>query len=175
MCIPARSAVYCKPVVISNTLYMVVAQLFGGSHIYKYVYVHYFLRLYCGGSNILRIHCVLSELTLNKFTFTKGAVSSSLVLTWPFFTYFKYWYHNSEFYVNYTEWVLESHTHSNEFLYRSKQKKQATCASLFLCHQIYPPSQNWDINLKKIRVHILQFWACISQFWVNNFHKNLFF
>uniref|UniRef100_A0A3B3YWV9 LRRCT domain-containing protein n=1 Tax=Poecilia mexicana TaxID=48701 RepID=A0A3B3YWV9_9TELE len=29
-----RSAVYCKPVVINNTLYMVVAQLFGGSHIY---------------------------------------------------------------------------------------------------------------------------------------------
>uniref|UniRef100_A0A3B1KLG4 Leucine-rich repeat LGI family, member 3 n=1 Tax=Astyanax mexicanus TaxID=7994 RepID=A0A3B1KLG4_ASTMX len=32
----ARSAVYCKPVVINNTLYMVVAQLFGGSHIYKW-------------------------------------------------------------------------------------------------------------------------------------------
>lgn len=31
----ARSAVYCKPVVINNSLYMVVAQLFGGSHIYK--------------------------------------------------------------------------------------------------------------------------------------------
>lgn len=36
VCLPeARSAVYCKPVVINNTLYMVVAQLFGGSHIYK--------------------------------------------------------------------------------------------------------------------------------------------
>lgn len=37
MCISpaARSAVYCKPVVINNSLYMVVAQLFGGSHIYK--------------------------------------------------------------------------------------------------------------------------------------------
>ncbi|XP_014015641.1 leucine-rich repeat LGI family member 3 [Salmo salar] len=34
--ITARSAVYCKPVVINNTLYMVVAQLFGGSHIYKW-------------------------------------------------------------------------------------------------------------------------------------------
>ncbi|KTG45048.1 hypothetical protein cypCar_00022309 [Cyprinus carpio] len=37
--ITSRSAVYCKPVVINNTLYMVVAQLFGGSHIYKYVYL----------------------------------------------------------------------------------------------------------------------------------------
>lgn len=35
VCHAARSAVYCKPVVINNTLYMVVAQLFGGSHIYK--------------------------------------------------------------------------------------------------------------------------------------------
>ncbi|KAM4616837.1 leucine-rich repeat LGI family member 3 [Polymixia lowei] len=34
--ITSRSAVYCKPVVINNTLYMVVAQLFGGSHIYKW-------------------------------------------------------------------------------------------------------------------------------------------
>ncbi|KAM9544783.1 leucine-rich repeat LGI family member 3-like [Salvelinus alpinus] len=34
--ITASSAVYCKPVVINNTLYMVVAQLFGGSHIYKW-------------------------------------------------------------------------------------------------------------------------------------------
>ncbi|TDH12553.1 hypothetical protein EPR50_G00048180 [Perca flavescens] len=34
--ITSRSAVYCKPVVISNSLYMVVAQLFGGSHIYKW-------------------------------------------------------------------------------------------------------------------------------------------
>ncbi|MEQ2253114.1 Leucine-rich repeat LGI member 3 [Ilyodon furcidens] len=33
--ITSRSAVYCKPVVINNTIYMVVAQLFGGSHIYK--------------------------------------------------------------------------------------------------------------------------------------------
>ncbi|XP_061529053.1 leucine-rich repeat LGI family member 3 isoform X2 [Phycodurus eques] len=32
----ARSALYCKPVVMDNTLYMVVAQLFGGSHIYKW-------------------------------------------------------------------------------------------------------------------------------------------
>lgn len=39
VCVIARSAVYCKPVVINNTLYMVVAQLFGGSHIYKYVYL----------------------------------------------------------------------------------------------------------------------------------------
>lgn len=39
VCVLARSAVYCKPVVINNTLYMVVAQLFGGSHIYKYVYL----------------------------------------------------------------------------------------------------------------------------------------
>lgn len=31
----ARSAVYCKPVVMEEGLYMVVAQLFGGSHIYK--------------------------------------------------------------------------------------------------------------------------------------------
>lgn len=35
VCAAARSAVYCKPVVINNSLYMVVAQLFGGSHIYK--------------------------------------------------------------------------------------------------------------------------------------------
>lgn len=35
LCVAARSAVYCKPVVINNSLYMVVAQLFGGSHIYK--------------------------------------------------------------------------------------------------------------------------------------------
>ncbi|XP_077377498.1 leucine-rich repeat LGI family member 3 [Festucalex cinctus] len=34
--ITSRSALYCKPVVINNTLYMVVAQLFGGSHIYKW-------------------------------------------------------------------------------------------------------------------------------------------
>uniref|UniRef100_A0A3Q2Z0Y7 Leucine-rich repeat LGI family, member 3 n=1 Tax=Hippocampus comes TaxID=109280 RepID=A0A3Q2Z0Y7_HIPCM len=34
--IPSRSSLYCKPVVINNTLYMVVAQLFGGSHIYKW-------------------------------------------------------------------------------------------------------------------------------------------
>ncbi|KAK3539870.1 hypothetical protein QTP70_015792, partial [Hemibagrus guttatus] len=34
--ITSRSAMYCKPVVINNTLYMVVAQLFGGSHIYKW-------------------------------------------------------------------------------------------------------------------------------------------
>uniref|UniRef100_A0A8C6V4P1 Leucine-rich repeat LGI family, member 3 n=1 Tax=Neogobius melanostomus TaxID=47308 RepID=A0A8C6V4P1_9GOBI len=34
--ITSRSAVYCKPVVINNTLHMVVAQLFGGSHIYKW-------------------------------------------------------------------------------------------------------------------------------------------
>uniref|UniRef100_W5NCW3 Leucine-rich repeat LGI family, member 3 n=2 Tax=Lepisosteus oculatus TaxID=7918 RepID=W5NCW3_LEPOC len=34
--ITSRSAVYCKPVVIENTLYMVVAQLFGGSHIFKW-------------------------------------------------------------------------------------------------------------------------------------------
>ncbi|KAG7480724.1 hypothetical protein MATL_G00059320 [Megalops atlanticus] len=34
--ITSRSAVYCKPVIINNTLYMVVAQLFGGSHIYKW-------------------------------------------------------------------------------------------------------------------------------------------
>ncbi|XP_061529054.1 leucine-rich repeat LGI family member 3 isoform X3 [Phycodurus eques] len=34
--ITSRSALYCKPVVMDNTLYMVVAQLFGGSHIYKW-------------------------------------------------------------------------------------------------------------------------------------------
>ncbi|XP_051923975.1 leucine-rich repeat LGI family member 3 isoform X2 [Hippocampus zosterae] len=34
--ISSRSALYCKPMVINNTLYMVVAQLFGGSHIYKW-------------------------------------------------------------------------------------------------------------------------------------------
>ncbi|XP_061761024.1 leucine-rich repeat LGI family member 3 isoform X1 [Nerophis ophidion] len=34
--ISSHSAVYCKPVVIDKTLYMVVAQLFGGSHIYKW-------------------------------------------------------------------------------------------------------------------------------------------
>ncbi|XP_054629365.1 leucine-rich repeat LGI family member 3 isoform X2 [Dunckerocampus dactyliophorus] len=34
--ITSRSAVYCKPVAINNVLYMVVAQLFGGSHIYKW-------------------------------------------------------------------------------------------------------------------------------------------
>ncbi|KAM9822789.1 leucine-rich repeat LGI family member 3 isoform X2 [Syngnathus typhle] len=34
--ITSRSALYCKPVVINDTLYMVVAQLFGGSHIYKW-------------------------------------------------------------------------------------------------------------------------------------------
>lgn len=148
MCIPARSAVYCKPVVINTTLYMVVAQLFGGSHIYKYVYVHYFLRLYCGGSNILRKYIIRmnpKSIFIYLFTFTKGAVSSFLVLTSPFFTYFKYWYHNSEFYVNYTEWVLESDIHSNEFLYLSKQKTSNLCITTFLCHQIYPPSQNCEI------------------------------
>ncbi|KPP58420.1 leucine-rich repeat LGI family member 3 precursor-like [Scleropages formosus] len=34
--ITSRSAVYCKPLVIEKTVYMVVAQLFGGSHIYKW-------------------------------------------------------------------------------------------------------------------------------------------
>ncbi|XP_077456262.1 leucine-rich repeat LGI family member 3 isoform X1 [Stigmatopora argus] len=34
--ITSRSALYCKPVVINNTLYMIAAQLFGGSHIYKW-------------------------------------------------------------------------------------------------------------------------------------------
>ncbi|MBN3296950.1 leucine-rich repeat LGI family member 3 [Amia ocellicauda] len=34
--ITSHSAVFCKPVVIDNNLYIVVAQLFGGSHIYKW-------------------------------------------------------------------------------------------------------------------------------------------
>ncbi|KAK6469484.1 leucine-rich repeat LGI family member 3-like [Huso huso] len=34
--ISSSSAVYCKPVVIEDSLYMVVAQLFGGSHIYRW-------------------------------------------------------------------------------------------------------------------------------------------
>lgn len=37
---PARSAVYCKPAVMGGGggLHMIVAQLFGGSHIYKSVF-----------------------------------------------------------------------------------------------------------------------------------------
>lgn len=46
----ARSAVYCKPVVINNTLYMVVAQLFGGSHIYKWDFI---VNLILHAANIL--------------------------------------------------------------------------------------------------------------------------
>ncbi|XP_068594572.1 leucine-rich repeat LGI family member 3 [Brachionichthys hirsutus] len=34
--ITSRSAVYCKPAVIDGGLYLVVAQLFGGSHIYRW-------------------------------------------------------------------------------------------------------------------------------------------
>ncbi|KAK1154227.1 leucine-rich repeat LGI family member 3-like [Acipenser oxyrinchus oxyrinchus] len=34
--ISSSSAVYCKPMVIEDSLYMVVAQLFGGSHIYRW-------------------------------------------------------------------------------------------------------------------------------------------
>ncbi|XP_041089366.1 leucine-rich repeat LGI family member 3-like [Polyodon spathula] len=34
--ISSSSAVYCKPVVIEDSLYMVLAQLFGGSHIYRW-------------------------------------------------------------------------------------------------------------------------------------------
>ncbi|MBN3292139.1 LGI3 protein, partial [Polypterus senegalus] len=32
----SQSAVYCKPIVIDSSMYMVVAQLFSGSHIYKW-------------------------------------------------------------------------------------------------------------------------------------------
>ncbi|XP_067386358.1 leucine-rich repeat LGI family member 3 [Emydura macquarii macquarii] len=34
--IPAHSAVYCKPIVVQSQLYVVVAQLFGGSYIYRW-------------------------------------------------------------------------------------------------------------------------------------------
>ncbi|XP_050796000.1 leucine-rich repeat LGI family member 3 isoform X1 [Gopherus flavomarginatus] len=34
--IPAHSAVYCKPIVAQSQLYVVVAQLFGGSYIYRW-------------------------------------------------------------------------------------------------------------------------------------------
>uniref|UniRef100_A0A8C0QK26 Leucine rich repeat LGI family member 3 n=1 Tax=Chelonoidis abingdonii TaxID=106734 RepID=A0A8C0QK26_CHEAB len=34
--IPAHSAVYCKPIVVQSQLYVVVAQLFGGSYIYHW-------------------------------------------------------------------------------------------------------------------------------------------
>ncbi|NXX81580.1 LGI3 protein, partial [Urocolius indicus] len=34
--IPAHSAVQCKPIVVQNQLYVVVAQLFGGSYIYRW-------------------------------------------------------------------------------------------------------------------------------------------
>nr|XP_028597057.1 leucine-rich repeat LGI family member 3 isoform X1 [Podarcis muralis] len=34
--IPAHSAVYCKPIVAESQLYVVVAQLFGGSYIYRW-------------------------------------------------------------------------------------------------------------------------------------------
>ncbi|KAF1486600.1 Leucine-rich repeat LGI family member 3, partial [Eudyptula minor novaehollandiae] len=34
--IPAHSAVHCKPIVAQNQLYVVVAQLFGGSYIYRW-------------------------------------------------------------------------------------------------------------------------------------------
>ncbi|XP_074837782.1 leucine-rich repeat LGI family member 3 [Carettochelys insculpta] len=34
--VPAHSAVYCKPIVVQSQLYVVVAQLFGGSYIYRW-------------------------------------------------------------------------------------------------------------------------------------------
>ncbi|XP_069473845.1 leucine-rich repeat LGI family member 3 isoform X2 [Ambystoma mexicanum] len=34
--IPARSAIYCKPLVVESQLYVVVAQLFGGSYIHRW-------------------------------------------------------------------------------------------------------------------------------------------
>uniref|UniRef100_A0A6J0SLE2 Leucine-rich repeat LGI family member 3 n=1 Tax=Pogona vitticeps TaxID=103695 RepID=A0A6J0SLE2_9SAUR len=44
--IPAHSAVYCKPIVAESQLYIVVAQLFGGSYIYRWdTNIHKFIKI----------------------------------------------------------------------------------------------------------------------------------